>query len=83
MKANVRQLVLRRAAEIAGGPDQLRERLAVEPHALELWLAGRAIPPESVFLAAVDVVLKDDEMRAMQDRRKLPRTEQSSESRFD
>jgi hypothetical protein len=74
MTQDVRVLVLRRAAEIAGGPVHLRSRLGVEQHALDLWLAGRATPPEAVFLAAVDVVLRDDLARATDDRRRNPRT---------
>jgi hypothetical protein len=71
----LRVTVLRRAAQIAGGSLALRERLNVEDHALELWLSGRATVPESVFLLAVDLVLRDDIARAAQDRRMLPRTE--------
>ena len=62
--------VLKRACDIAGGPDRLSERLDVDRHALEFWLSGRATPPERVFLAAVDILLDDDIARAGQDRRK-------------
>src|SRR3977135_978983 len=60
MDRELRISVLRRAAAIAGGNAQLRALLGVEQHALDLWLAGRATVPESVFLLAVDVILRDD-----------------------
>ena len=75
MPNDVRRMVLHRAAEIAGGAGELRSRLGVESHALELWLSGRATPPESVFLLAVDLILQDDVARAAQDRRTIPRVE--------
>jgi hypothetical protein len=59
MDRELRQTVLRRAAEIAGGSSELRYRLGVEQHALELWLLGRATTPQWVFLLAVDFVLRD------------------------
>jgi hypothetical protein len=80
MDRELRLTVLRRAAEISGGSSQLRARLGVESHALELWLSGRATPPESVFLLAVDLVLRDDIARAAQDRRTAPRGEGNAEA---
>jgi hypothetical protein len=68
--------VLRRAADIAGGSPALQQRLMVEPHALELWLSGRATVPEWVFLVAVDLVVRDDLVRAAQDRRAAPRDDE-------
>jgi hypothetical protein len=68
--------VLRRAADIAGGSPALQQRLMVEPHALELWLSGRATVPEWVFLVAVDLVVRDDLVRAAQDRRATPRDDE-------
>ena len=65
-------MVLRRAVEIVGGVAQLRAQLNVEAHAVELWLAGRTMPPESVFLVALDVVLRDDISRRESDRRTVP-----------
>jgi DNA-binding transcriptional regulator YdaS (Cro superfamily) len=78
MDRELRISVLRRAAAIAGGNAQLRALLGVEQHALDLWLAGRATVPESVFLLAVDVILQDDVARASQDRRTSPRVESSA-----
>jgi hypothetical protein len=73
MDRELRVTVLRRAADIAGGPAPLRERLEVDEHSLELWLSGRATVPEWVFSLAVDMVLRDDVERAAQDRRTAPR----------
>jgi hypothetical protein len=73
MDRELRLTVLRRAADIAGGPAALRERLEVQEHALELWLADRATVPDRVFFLAVDIVVQDDMARAAQDRRATPR----------
>ena len=73
MDRELRLTVLRRAAEIAGGSAALHGRLNVEPHALELWLSGRATVPDWVFFLAVDIVVHDDMARAAQDRRAAPR----------
>lgn len=78
MDRELRLTVLRRAADIAGGSAALRERLNVEPHALELWLSGRARVPQRVFFVAVDIVVHDDMARAAQDRRAAPREPQRS-----
>src|SRR5207244_8198328 len=64
MDRDLRIRVLTRAAEIAGGPEKLRNRLSVERHALDLWLSGRATPPEPVFDTAVDLVMRADMARA-------------------
>ena len=69
MHRELKVRLLARACDIAGGRAALAERLDVEPHALEFWLAGRATPPERVFIAVVDLVLADDIARARQDRR--------------
>jgi hypothetical protein len=75
MDRELRMTVLRRAADITGGSSALQQRLNVEEHALELWLSGRATVPESVFMQAVDLVVRDDIARAAQDRRAMPREE--------
>jgi len=75
MDRELRMTVLRRAADITGGSSALQQRLGVEPHALELWLSGRATVPEWVFMLAVDLVVRDDIARAAQDRRATPREE--------
>jgi hypothetical protein len=73
MDRELRVTVLRRAADIAGSSMALCERLKVEQHALELWLSGRATVPDWVFFLAVDLVLRDDVARAVEDRRASPR----------
>jgi hypothetical protein len=47
---------LRRAAEILGGVDRLRDLLRVPAGQLESWVAGSETPPIDVFLKAVDVI---------------------------
>ncbi|TAK81350.1 MAG: hypothetical protein EPO20_24935 [Betaproteobacteria bacterium] len=44
------------AAGLVGGEEQLAHRLGVSSSELDLWLAGGAPPPVSVFLKAVDIV---------------------------
>jgi hypothetical protein len=70
MDGDLKQKVLKRACEIAGGAERLSERLDVDRHSLEFWLSGRATAPEYVFLTVVDIVLDDDIARAAQDRRR-------------
>ena len=65
--------LLKRAAEICGGPNALCLRMGVSEHHLRLWLEGKARLPEHIFLKATDVVLADDIARAEQDRRGHPR----------
>jgi DNA-binding transcriptional regulator YdaS (Cro superfamily) len=69
MQRELKVRLLARACDILGGRERLAERLDVEAHALEFWLAGRATPPDRVFMAVVDLVLEDDIARARQDRR--------------
>ena len=69
MQRQLKARLLARACDISGGRERLAARLDVEPHALEFWLAGRATPPDRVFMAVVDLVLEDDIARARQDRR--------------
>jgi hypothetical protein len=51
---------LRRAAEILGGPVQLRGYLKVSAFVLALWMSGGAAPPTEVFLKAVDLIVERD-----------------------
>ena len=59
---NVYARTLRRAAEVAGGSEELARRLGVPPAWIEHWLGGVASPPADIFLKAVDIVI-DQEMR--------------------
>ena len=54
--AEVHVATLRRAAEIAGGEQQLAVVLKVTPSHLALWLRGVTEPPGDVFLRAVDLI---------------------------
>lgn len=49
---------LMRAAEIAGGAQELAFRLKITPSHLSLWLGGLEPCPPDVFLKAVDLVLE-------------------------
>jgi len=51
---------LMRAAEIAGGAQELAFRLKVTPSHLSLWLGGLESCPSHIFLKAVDLVLEND-----------------------
>lgn len=48
---------LHQACLMLGGPAQLAAHLQVSEYALNTWLEGREEPPESVFLAAVEIIL--------------------------
>lgn len=48
--------ILRRAAELVGGPHALRTMLKVPMSNLNDWLAARSNPPAHVFLRAVDII---------------------------
>jgi len=49
----------RRAAEIVGGPVQLRLYLNVSAICLAAWMTGIDNMPTQVFLKAVDLVMED------------------------
>jgi hypothetical protein len=49
--------VLHRACEKAGGVEHLAHRLGISASLLERWLEGRELPPSSIFLQCVDLVL--------------------------
>ncbi len=51
---------LLRAAEIAGGVQELAFRLKVTPSHLSLWMGGLEPCPGHIFLKAVDLVLETD-----------------------
>ena len=50
---------LRRAAEIAGGPAQLRKYLRVSALCLAAWMSGADTAPTHVFLKAVDLIMEE------------------------
>jgi Pyruvate/2-oxoacid:ferredoxin oxidoreductase gamma subunit len=59
MDRSVRALTLRRAAEILGGPAQLRIYLNVSAICLAAWMTGVDTAPTQVFLKAVDLVMEE------------------------
>ena len=59
MDTSVRVLTLRRAAEILGGPMQLRIYLNVSAICLAAWMTGVDNMPTQVFLKAVDLVMEE------------------------
>jgi hypothetical protein len=59
MADTMNQRVLKLAARAAGGTRRLREKLQVSAAQLAEWLAGRADPPQRVFLRAVEIILDD------------------------
>ena len=58
--SDVHVRTLLRAAEIAGGAQELAFRLKVTPSHLSLWMAGLEPCPGHIFLKAVDLVLEQD-----------------------
>jgi len=59
MDIGVRVQTLRRAAEIVGGPAQLRLYLNVSALCLAAWMTGIDNMPTQVFLKAVDLVMEE------------------------
>jgi len=59
MDTSVRVQTLRRAAEIVGGPAQLRLYLNVSALCLAAWMTGIDNMPTQVFLKAVDLVMDE------------------------
>ena len=55
----MRVQTLRRAAEIVGGPAQLRLYLNVSAICLAAWMTGIDNMPTQVFLKAVDLVMEE------------------------
>lgn len=55
--------LLKRALAIKGSREKLAEALAVHPHDLALWLAGRAYPPEPVVEQVLEIILAAPEAR--------------------
>ena len=49
--------VLHRACQILGGVQHLARHLKVSPVRVHAWLEGEDVPPSSIFLKAVDLIL--------------------------
>ncbi len=50
--------ILKRAAEIAGGEDELAKRLNVKPEDMHEWLQGKATAPAGIYLMALNILLR-------------------------
>jgi hypothetical protein len=51
--------VLQKAAALLGGRKQLCRRLHVPAKDLQKWIDDAAVPPQSLFLRAVDLILDE------------------------
>ena len=58
MATNVDARALHRAAELLGGTTHLRDYLHVPTADLLRWMDGSAAAPDSVFLKAVELVVR-------------------------
>lgn len=79
---DVSRHVLVRAAAKAGGPGKLAEKLAVSPRVLELYLSGRRLVPDALFLQAVDLLL-DETSDSRQGNAAKPSGEIRSKKKYD
>jgi hypothetical protein len=48
--------ILKRAAEIAGGEDELAKRLNVESEDMHEWVQGKATAPAGIYIMALGVL---------------------------
>jgi hypothetical protein len=56
--------LLARAAELLGGPEQLRSYLAVSETQFAFWMQGRSKLPDNVFLRIADLISERDNTRS-------------------
>ena len=56
LRQTVYTRTLHRACELLGGVPELAVYLSVAIQELDRWLEGVEVPPQGVFLAAVDIV---------------------------
>ncbi|HJS78049.1 MAG TPA: hypothetical protein VJ778_11610 [Burkholderiales bacterium] len=50
--------ILKHAAEVAGGEDELAQRLDVRSEDVHEWVQGRAIAPAGIYIIALDIHLR-------------------------
>jgi hypothetical protein len=50
--------ILKRAAEVAGGEDQLAQHLDVRSEDMHEWVQGSATAPAGIYLIALDILLR-------------------------
>lgn len=55
--ASVHSRALHRACLICGGIDALADQVGVSAESLRAWMQGEGLPPDSVFLACVEIIL--------------------------
>jgi hypothetical protein len=55
--SSVYSRALHRACLIVGGVEILGDRLSVDVEKLKHWMKGDEVPPETVFLACVEMIL--------------------------
>jgi DNA-binding transcriptional regulator YdaS (Cro superfamily) len=60
LRHTVYSRALLRAAEILGGNDALAAHLGVTPMQLSLWMNSHEVPPQHIFLKAVDVLAESN-----------------------
>ena len=48
--------ILHEACKVLGGEHRLALRLGVKVELVDRWLQGKGIPPDSIFLACLDIV---------------------------
>ena len=58
---------LRHACAMVGGVEPLAAQLGVPADTLRIWLEDKATPPEPVFLAALEIVLRHVDERGKAD----------------
>ena len=56
-RITVHTRVLHRACQILGGVEQLARHLKVSLALVHTWLEGEDVPPSTIFLKAVDLIL--------------------------
>jgi hypothetical protein len=76
MPITLTQRVLQLAAEISGGRQVLARRLQVPVSDMGLWLIGEGRPPQQTFLKAVDILVENTPLDALQ------RVQQPAQSAF-
>ena len=57
--ASVYSRAVRKAAELAGGREELARTLQVPVAEIEKWILGEKKPPREVFLRVVDLLIED------------------------
>lgn len=59
MATSIYSRALQKAAELLGGRARLCRHLQVPSEVLQEWIEDKAVPPQMIFLRAVDVILDE------------------------